>query len=202
MSPSQQASARGFDNPVMNAQAVFRATLAAMAAPGSMRPSLQIPQAPFQSVMAALALTLLDYETPYALIGLADERRIESYLSFHTGAGRADASKAMFAFIDPRDLTLQLWQALPHGAPDYPDTSATIILDAGHFGAGLAVELSGPGLAAPRPFCASNLTHEFWDIAVGNAALYPLGVDFIFCGDSEIAALPRSTRIRLIGETS
>lgn len=198
MSQPEHALARGFDDPVMNAQAVFRASLAAMSSPGSTQPSLHLPQAPFQPVMAALTLTLLDYETPYSLVGFTNQPRIEAYLGFHTGARRVEAPAAEFALIHPRDLTEKLWQSLSHGAPDYPDASATLILDAGQFGAGLEVELSGPGLAAPRLFSASNLSRDFWQIAAANSALYPLGVDFMFCGDREIAALPRSTRIRLI----
>lgn len=195
-----QTPAKGMSDPVMDAQAVFRVALAAMAEPGSIKPCLQLAHAPLPPIMAALALTLLDYETPYALTGLADDERIEGYLSFHTGAPRADAAKAAFVLIHPRDFDVQLWRALPHGTADYPDASATVILDAGRFGEGFAVELSGPGLREPRPFCASHLAREFWTIAAENSALYPLGVDFMFCGDGEMAALPRSTRIRMTGE--
>lgn len=195
-----QTLAKGLKDPVMDAQTVFRAALAAMAAPGLTTPCLQLSHAPLPPVMAALALTLLDYETPYALTGFAENVHIEAYLSFHTGARRVDAAEAAFALLHPRDFDAQLWRALPHGTADYPDTSATVILDVERFDQGFAVELSGPGLREPRPFCSSSLAPEFWEIAVANAALYPLGVDFLFCGDGEIAALPRSTGIRMIGE--
>jgi alpha-D-ribose 1-methylphosphonate 5-triphosphate synthase subunit PhnH len=189
------ALAKGFADPVLDAQAVFRAALGAMAEPGRVFPCPTLAAAPIQPVMAAVALALIDYETPYALIGGG----AEAYLSFHTGAPRAEAEAAAFVFASAHDFDASLWRRLPHGSPEYPDRSATVVLDAGRFGEGFAVELSGPGLREPRLFAASGLTSAFWEVAEENAGLYPLGVDFIFCGEAEIAALPRSSRIRELG---
>ncbi|MDX2263794.1 MAG: phosphonate C-P lyase system protein PhnH [Hyphomicrobiales bacterium] len=189
------AVAKGFANPVLDAQAVFRAALSAMAEPGRVFPCASLPDAPLHPVIAAVALALIDYETPYAFIG----GDAEAFLSFHTGAPRVEPQAAAFVFAPANGFDAALWRRLPHGSPEYPDRSATVVLEAGRFGEGFAVELSGPGLCEPRRFAASALDAAFWAIAAENAGLYPLGVDFIFCSVGEIAALPRSTRLRELG---
>jgi alpha-D-ribose 1-methylphosphonate 5-triphosphate synthase subunit PhnH len=189
----------GFVDPARQSQAVFRAVLEAMAAPGGIMRSPAAPNAPLPPAMAAVALTLLDYETPYGLAGFDDERAVAAYLGFHAGAPQSDRlSRAAFIFAADA-LCLPALDGLALGEPEYPDRAATIVVEAGAFGEGEAADLSGPGLRAPRRFSAAGLGADFWRMAQQNAALYPLGVDFIFCNGWELAALPRSTRIRLVG---
>src|SRR4051794_18577117 len=88
----------GFDDPVREAQATFRAVLDAMARPGQLRQvgeRLTAP-APLDSATAAVLLTLIDNETPLWLDSSAVAAR--DWLAFHCGAVIADApDKGIFA---------------------------------------------------------------------------------------------------------
>ena len=77
----------------------------------------------------------------------------------------------------------------PVGTAAYPDRSATLIVESTELANEGAV-LRGPGI---RDQAALSLpeTRAFQT----NAAIFPLGLDFIFtCGD-RLAALPRTTRV-------
>src|SRR5690606_16161514 len=99
-----QAVAPACADPVTESQAVFRTVMNAFARPGTVRPiaaALHAP-APLCGEMAAVALALLDYETPFWLDArLSAEPAVAEWLRFHTGAPLvADTAKAAFAFID------------------------------------------------------------------------------------------------------
>lgn len=188
----------GLQNPVLDAQSIFHSVLNALAQPGTVHPCIGIASTPLPPVMAAFALTFLDHETPYALAGFPATLAVSDYLGFHTGARLAATLKAA-AFVFAADAaTLPALSGLSTGTPAYPDRSATVILGAGDFGSGVAVELSGPGIADVQRFSASGLDAGFWRMAVENAALFPQGVDFILAGTDALAALPRSTAIALL----
>ena len=77
--------APGFADPVLESQQSFRLVLQAMAEPGRlvpMRPDLS-PPTPLRPTTAAVALTLVDYDTPVWL-GDADAAVVD-WLRFHTG---------------------------------------------------------------------------------------------------------------------
>ena len=75
------------------------------------------------------------------------------------------------------------------GTPEYPDRSATLIVEMERLQASGA-RLSGPGIKAAAALSLPEIT-EFQ----ANARHFPLGLDFLFtCGD-RLAALPRSTRV-------
>jgi len=185
------AIAPGFENPPLQSQAVFRAVLAAMAEPGRVFPCLALA-VPLPPVLAAVALTLLDYETPMFLAGGLASEETRQFLAFHTGAPLVEVENAAFVLaLDANDLPSVT--ALRAGTPDYPDRSATVILNTAGFDDGMPVSLKGPGIACERIFRVKGLSAAFWEAAAANAARFPLGVDFIFCGPDSVAALPRST---------
>ena len=76
--------AAGFENPVMEAQSTFRAIMDAMA-PGRPFPIAGIAGAPRPLLpsTAAIALTLLDHDTPVWLDDPPDD--VLNWLRFHTG---------------------------------------------------------------------------------------------------------------------
>jgi len=193
--------AAGFQNPVHEAQACFRAIMNAMARPGTSHrvevPGL-MPPAPLTPVAAAVALTLLDYDTPVWLDrNLAASDGVKAFLRFHTGAPIvAEPVEAAFALVaDP--LHLISLASFNQGSAEYPDRSTTVILMKQDFGGGDKVTLEGPGIEKTVQFAPKPVPPAFWDQIVANNGQFPRGVDLIFAGSAEIAALPRSTRVAL-----
>ena len=64
--------------------------------------------------------------------------------------------------------------------------------------AGTSVELSGPGIDGSTTFKASGLPTRFWAEMQKNHAKFPLGVDVVLAAPGKIAAIPRSTMIKVI----
>lgn len=184
-----EALSGGFaEAPVEGARA-FRAIMQAMARPGRIeRLEGARPPAPMSVAAGAVALTLCDPDTPVLLAGPLDCAAVRGWLAFHTGAPVvADRDAAVFAF--------GTWEALlpldgyAVGTPYYPDRSATLIVEAERLEAAGA-RLSGPGIAGVAALSLPEIT-----AFRNNAALFPLGLDFILCCGNRVAALPRTTRV-------
>src|SRR5215471_16904990 len=92
-----------FADPVQESQGTFRAVVDALARPGTIRriPSKVAAPPPLNAAAAAVALTLLDYETPIWLDPmLAGRQDVVDWFRFHTGAPiTLDPSGAAFAFV-------------------------------------------------------------------------------------------------------
>ena len=112
--------------PVQSAHA-FRASLEAMARPGTLN-SLTgaTPPAPLSVAAGVLVLTLCDGTTPVHLAGAHDCTALRDWITFHTGAPLVAAEEAVFA-IGAWDA-LQPVSRFAIGQPDYPDRSAMLIL--------------------------------------------------------------------------
>ena len=81
--------ALGFAEPVLDAQRVFRAVMEALARPGTVQAlaCALTPPAPLTPELAAVALTLVDHETPLWLDGgLRAAPGVAEYRRFHAGA--------------------------------------------------------------------------------------------------------------------
>src|SRR5262249_51433004 len=133
--------AAGFDAPVLGAQTAFRAVMDAMARPGTIRPlaGLAGAPAPLSPTAAALALTLLDYETPFWLDApLAPAPQAARWIASPTAAALAtDPAEAAFAFIaDP--VAVPPFDSFALGTPEFPDRSATLVLQVASLDAGTA----------------------------------------------------------------
>ncbi|MEM9715945.1 MAG: phosphonate C-P lyase system protein PhnH [Pseudomonadota bacterium] len=179
---------KGFARPAIDAAHVFRSVMNAMARPGTAYEVLDVtPPAGLSAAAASVALTLLDRETPLYLAAPYRTAEIENWLTFHTNAPFCAAEDAMFA-LGPWDALLPLTQ-FPVGTPEYPDRSTTLIVDIDTWD-GAKVRLSGPGLK--DPLCAQLPALEPLQL---NAALFPLGCDFIFTCCAEVVCLPRSTKL-------
>jgi alpha-D-ribose 1-methylphosphonate 5-triphosphate synthase subunit PhnH len=73
------------------------------------------------------------------------------------------------------------------GTPDYPDRSATLIVEVAAL-TNTGATLTGPGIAQTATLSLPD------GLLAARVARYPLGIDFYFtCGDC-IAALPRTTK--------
>jgi len=190
-----------FGDPVRESQAVFRLALRAMAAPGTVLgcEACPTPPMPLLAPVAALALTLCDYETPVWLDQpLAENVDVAGFLRFHTGARLvASPAEALFALVaDP--ARLPALANFAQGSRDYPDRSTTLLVQVESLQA-QGWRLEGPGIRHPARLLAAPLPANFVAELGVNRAQFPCGVDIIFATRRAIAALPRSVRVAEAG---
>ncbi|MEO0484712.1 MAG: phosphonate C-P lyase system protein PhnH [Pseudomonadota bacterium] len=178
----------GFADPAIAAAHAFRAVMEATARPGTIHEITgAAPPAPLSTAAGTVILTLCDTDTPIYLAGAADCADVRSWIAFHTGAPIAGPTHCMFA--------LGTWDALgpldtyPKGSSDYPDRSATLIVECDTLTA-TGATLTGPGI---KDSAALSLPETAAFQA--NARLFPRGLDFVFTCGARLAALPRSTRV-------
>lgn len=189
---------QGFINPTYQSQTAFRTVMDAMAHPGRRYPApepIDVPK-PMNKVAAMVALTLCDFDTPVWFDReLSNSPDIAKYLTFHTGAPQtARPEEAVFAFVsNPKKIGDLSRFAL--GSDEYPDRSTTLIIQVEALTNSAGVVLSGPGIERTTTFGAAPLPDTFWPMARANHALFPRGVDLVFCSPTELACLPRSTFI-------
>lgn len=178
----------GFAEAPEEAARAFRAALDAMARPGTIHDVRgAMPPAPLSVAAGVLLLTLTDRTTPLHLAASHDLPVVRDWIGFHTGAPIVPAEAAAFA--------LGRWEALQPlgrfaiGTPEYPDRSATLIVECDGLAAAGA-RLTGPGI---RDVAHLNLP----EIAAfaENRARFPLGFDCFLTAGAQLAALPRSTRV-------
>lgn len=196
---------RGFEQPVHDAQQVFRAVLEAMSRPGRVQtlPALALqslePPGLGQATTAVL-MTLLDAETRVWLHPSLRSEAARSYLQFHTGVQHVDdAQRATFAVIEADHATPALWHELECGSDAVPQDGATLIVEVPSLDQGLALALRGPGVETVQALRVDGLHAGFWQARHALEADFPLGIELILtCGD-RLAAVPRSTRVSLEG---
>ncbi|MEM8791921.1 MAG: phosphonate C-P lyase system protein PhnH [Pseudomonadota bacterium] len=176
----------GFSDAPVAAARAFRAALDAMARPGTITVlEGALPPPPVSVAAGTLLLTLCDPETPVALCGAADTSEMRDWLTFHTGAPFVPVERAMFALGAWEDLIpITRFQI---GTPEYPDRSATLIVECAGLEAS-GTRLTGPGIEAEASLALPEL-----EAFRRNRALFPLGLDFFFTAGDRVAALPRTT---------
>lgn len=180
--------AGGFDNAAQQSAQAFRAAMRAMARPGTLE-TVQGATPPQGLSVAAgsLILTLCDPDTPLHLAGRCDAAPVRDWVRFHTGAPIVGPEYAMFAVGQWSDLTpITRFQT---GTPEYPDRSATLIVELDVLAANGA-RLTGPGIKSSATLSLPEI-NAFKD----NSNLFPLGCDFFFTCKDQVAGLPRTTRI-------
>ncbi len=175
------------EGPLQSARA-FRAVLEAMARPGTIhRVAGAVPPAPLSVAAGVVLLTLADPTTRLHLAGRADCRPLRDWIAFHIGAPLVPADEA--------DLAVGSWDDLQPvsrfriGAPDYPDRSATLIVEVDR------LVNHGPALAGPGIELVTWLNLPETAAFRANRALFPLGFDTILVSGDRLAGLPRSTRV-------
>ena len=181
----------GFANASIDAARGFRAALEVMARPGRIEDlsGAQPPQ-PLSVAAGGLILTLCDATTPVHLAGAHDCPALRDWITFHTGAPLVGAEAAQFA--------IGTWAALTPvdrfaiGQPDYPDRSATLIIEMPD------LSTEGPRLTGPGIKGTARLSLPETAAFAANQALFPLGFDCFLTAGTEVAGLPRSTRVEEI----
>jgi alpha-D-ribose 1-methylphosphonate 5-triphosphate synthase subunit PhnH len=191
MTPAADALAGGFADPAVQSARAFRAVMEAMARPGTIQKVTGAsPPAPLSVAAGVALLTLCDGTTPLHLAGSADCPAVRDWVAFHLGAPLVAAEAAAFALGRwPDLLPVTRFRA---GLPDYPDRSATLVVEMDRM-TNHGPTLTGPGIAT-----ATWLNLPETAAFRANRARFPLGFDTIFTAGDRLAALPRSTRVEAI----
>ncbi len=196
------AVVRGFAEPVAAAQGHFRALLDAMAHPGRivrLDGDLPEPPPPLAPAAFALALALVDFETPIWLDESLRGPLVVQTLRFHCGAPIVEApERAAFAFsASGAGRAPPPPSAFAQGTPDYPDRSTTLLLEVEDLGTGFSLSLRGPGIEGQSTLRVAGPSLAFWEDLGRNHRGFPLGIDLVLVDRDRIAALPRSTAVGL-----
>ena len=191
--------AAAFTDPVMAAQATFRAVLDATARPGTIARMTQLltAPAPLSAGAAAIALTLCDNDTPVWLDApLRAAPAVGEWLRFHTGARiTEDPATAAFAFVSDAPVLLPL-DVFHLGTLEYPDRATTIIVQVASFTEGTRFVLTGPGIRQQRAVRIASPPGDLAERLSANRRLFPRGVDLLLVAGFDIMALPRTTQVQ------
>ena len=178
----------GFADPAVSAAFAFRSVLDALARPGVIN-TLEgaTAPAPMSPSAATVLATLCDPDTPVYLAGDLDVADIRAWIAFHTGAPLTGPEHCRFA-VGAWDDLLPL-QRYSIGSPEYPDRSATLIVEMAEITANGA-RLTGPGIQTEAALSLPDRA-----AFQNNAKAFPLGLDFLFTSGTQVAGLPRTTRV-------
>ena len=198
---SRSSLSGGFADPVTDSQRVFRAVLGVLSQPGSVRPLQGTPRliGCWKRTTLALCLTLIDFETP-VWVQPAHEAAgpdpLAAWLRFHCNCPLVDRpDAARFALIHDAAHMPALSQ-FEAGSNEYPDRSATLIIQVPDLESGTGAVLQGPGIRDTALMPLDGLPQSFRSEWRDNQALFPRGVDIILAAPHCIGALPRTTRIK------
>ncbi|HEX2146683.1 MAG TPA: phosphonate C-P lyase system protein PhnH [Pseudorhizobium sp.] len=197
MSIHAQALSGGFAQPVFDAQSVFRLLMDGMSRPGTIQNmSIEIDQPPpLGRAAAAVALTLCDGDTTFWLHADFRKTPVAEWISFHTGASlSAEKAQATFAFMRA-SAGICSFDLFASVTQEYPDRSATIVIEVAAIGEGRPLTLSGPGIRDQVTIQVDGLPELFDDVWQANRALFPRGVDVILSAGQHLLCLPRTTNI-------
>jgi alpha-D-ribose 1-methylphosphonate 5-triphosphate synthase subunit PhnH len=188
----------GFADKVLSAQATFRSVMEAMARPASVQRIAATAGAPRAMMRgtAAIALTLLDHDTPVWLDPqMSETADVTKWLKFHTGAPvTANSSICSFAMIgDPR--TLPALDRFAFGSDEYPDRSTTLILQVESLTQRQTLKLCGPGIDGTAVLQAAIQPADLFERLEINRTLFPRGIDVVLVAGDAIVAIPRTTRL-------
>ncbi|MBP0465985.1 phosphonate C-P lyase system protein PhnH [Roseomonas sp. PWR1] len=182
----------GFADPVLDAQAAFRAVLDAMSRPGRLQNAGRglTPPAPLAPAAAAVLLSLADAATPLWHDAGAEA---DGWLRFHAGAPVASAPQdAAFLLATGAPPAIAMLDA---GIEEEPERGATLLIQVEALEEGNGLRLTGPGIEHEHRLLVRGLPEGFVAAWAANRALFPRGVDVILCAGDRLAALPRTVAI-------
>lgn len=187
----------GFAEPVGEAQRCFRGVLDALAHPGRIAELADLPAPPagLGAAQSAILLALADIDTPVWLPPASRDAAAGRYLRFHCGCPlTASLTDAHFAVLT--SLTeLPALDKLRLGVPEFPDRSATLIVEVAGLEAGGPLRLAGPGIESEAQLTVAGWRTATTDFLRENRRRFPLGVDLLLTCGERVAGLPRTVRI-------
>lgn len=186
---------RGFEDLALDSQGVFRRVLSAISKPGEIHPAKTDVESPegLHPAAAAVLLALLDQDTRLWLSPAFDSGVAGAYLRFHTGCILTDNPlTADFVLARPGDLPRL--SDLSLGSEEYPERSATVVLQVDELSNDDGWRLSGPGIDGQAMLNVAGLDASFLPAWRESQLHFPRGVDLIFTSADRLAAMPRTTR--------
>jgi alpha-D-ribose 1-methylphosphonate 5-triphosphate synthase subunit PhnH len=186
-------------DPVHDTQAIFRITLDALARPGSVK---QLPiaarGAPGNAWVAGVLIALLDGEISLAVQGVQDAEAVTRFVVQRTTARVVTVEEADFVLADAATIDPEFLSRLKMGSLEFPDDSATLILQVSSLLQGRALTVVGPGIPEEMTIQVGADSAGWVGARRGLERLYPRGIDILLVDDDgRLAALPRSTHIRI-----
>ncbi|HCL64951.1 MAG TPA: phosphonate C-P lyase system protein PhnH [Rhizobium sp.] len=197
MNSKIEALTGGFSEPVHHAQSVFRMMMDCLARPGTVGTILpQIePPLPMGAAAGAIALALCDHDTPVWLTPALSKTPVAEWIGFHTGAPLTrEKAEARFAFAEA-GAVLSSFGLFATGTQEYPDRSATIVLEVPSLDKGPALTLAGPGIRDASTIAPQGLPEMFLRQWADNRTLFPRGIDVVLTAGRQMLGLPRTCRI-------
>jgi alpha-D-ribose 1-methylphosphonate 5-triphosphate synthase subunit PhnH len=187
-----------FADPALGSQSTFRAIMDALARPGTAQAVAlpASPPAPLTPVLAAIALTILDHDTPVWLDPtLLKSGPVEQWLAFHCGSPvTTDPADSAFALVAAAGLLPPL-DRFAQGTDEYPDRSTTIVLAVPSLEGGTELALSGPGIKGGATIAPTGVPADFVIQRAENKARFPRGVDLLLAAPGAVLGLPRTTKV-------
>jgi alpha-D-ribose 1-methylphosphonate 5-triphosphate synthase subunit PhnH len=171
-------------------QQLFRALLNAMARPGSLEKNVRFAEGG-PSGLPVLAM-LVDGEVsladPHQLLQKSDWPLLQS------------AEKP----ADTADYVLCAGDRTPEFVPKLgtltsPEQSATLVISVGNLNAGpTRLKLKGPGIAETTSLDIDGLDRSWIRARQDWVDEFPLGVDLILVSETQLAAIPRTTKVEVL----
>ena len=186
----------GFQNPVADAQAVFRTALCAMSEPG-LPQNLPMTEGldSLQAATWAVLQTLLDADVKVYLADSVSTEKVRSNVLFHTGCELTnDKAQADFIVCDLATALTWDWRGLKRGTERSPEHSATLIIQIDALAGEAHSVWQGPGIEHQRDM-HTVLDKNFW-LKRAAAMAFPLGVDVMLVAGQHLIGLPRTTQVQ------
>lgn len=199
-------------DPIRATQHAYRATLDALAMPGTIQQLVPHPILDRLRIgkrtlwPATLLLMLLDHEISLAILPALFADELSDLLVRRTRVAIAAPDAADVVVVDVRsvepDLLAALLKSLRRGSLQYPDDSATLVILVDSLApdttAPDAFSLTGPGIATATPVVAAlpGFSPALLTAREQVVERYPMGVDiFVLDTHGRLLGLPRTTRI-------
>jgi alpha-D-ribose 1-methylphosphonate 5-triphosphate synthase subunit PhnH len=192
----------GFHDAALGSQAVFRTALSALSHPGRVIEMTNVSALPRHGNGAAAMLlqALVDSDCGVWLSPSLAGSDAAAWLRFHTGCHwAASPAAARFLWVAEGD-PLPALASLIAGTDEYPDQSATCVVEVKSLdtsGADTLV-LTGPGVATEQPLAVQGLPVDFVAQWNANHRRFPRGVDLFLATPTHIAGMPRTARARMV----
>lgn len=189
---------RGFTNPELDSQRVFRTLLTALSEPGrvcSLPVPLDVPP-PLAAGAGAACLALADFDTPLWLdAALRASNDVCEFVRFHCGSPLVDSpSEATLALVSDAETLPELAE-FQAGDIENPERAATLIVQVREIDDSGGFTLSGPGVKGTRNVRLTGVRRDFVAQLARNHARFPLGVDLFCVADRNIVGLPRTIEV-------